>query len=90
MINISGSATVTLSAQTTGVYQGIAIFQSRTSAAPVTITGSGSLIITGTLYAPAATVNVSGNGLLQLLGAASELIAADLSVIGNGVVKVGA
>jgi hypothetical protein len=89
-INISGNASVTLSAATTGTYQGIVLFQSRTSAAPITIAGNASLILTGTLYSPAATVYASGNGLLDLMTAASELIAADMNVSGNGVVKVDA
>ena len=59
-INISGNASVTLSASTSGAYQGVAIFQNRTSTAAITITGNGSLKLTGTLYAAGRPpVNVS-------------------------------
>jgi hypothetical protein len=87
-INISGDATVTLTAMTTGSYQGIALFQSRNSNAVVTIAGNGVLNLTGTLYTAAAAIGVSGNGRLSIMGATSELIAADLSVAGNGIVKL--
>jgi hypothetical protein len=88
VISISGNARVTLTAPSSGTYQGIVIFQSRTSTAGITISDHGSLILTGILYAPKAKIKVSDNALLQLLGDLSELIAADLTVSDNAVVKV--
>ena len=87
-ITISGNASVNLSAQTSGIYKGVVLFQARTATAQIYISGNAALVVTGTLYAPKAKINVSGNGLLQLVGADSELIAADLIVSGNGIVKV--
>jgi phosphodiesterase/alkaline phosphatase D-like protein len=74
-------------------YQGLAIFQDRTSTAAITLSGQGNVNITGTLYAAAATITISGNGHLALAGSASKsfgshLLAADLTVSGNGGVSV--
>ncbi len=60
-INLSGKAVVTLTPLTSGTYQGIVLFQNRTSNAAITISGNASLNSTGTEYAPGATVTLSGN-----------------------------
>lgn len=74
-------------------YQGLAIFQDPTSTAAITLSGQENVTITGIVYAAAATVNVSGNGSLNLRGDAtkefgSHLIVDDLTVTGNGGVSV--
>jgi hypothetical protein len=89
-INISGNASVNLSAQTSGMYEGIVFFQARTATTQVSISGNASLVMAGIFYAPKAKISVSGNGLLQMVGSNSELIAADLIVSGNGILKVNA
>src|SRR5207248_1892552 len=55
-IQITGGGSVTLSPPTSGVYAGINIFQDRSLAAPLTVTGNGALQVTGLIYAPAAAV----------------------------------
>lgn len=94
-LKVSGRGVVDLTAPTSGDLQGVALFLARGGSAGVQITGQGMVDVTGTLYAPSATVNVSGNGKLLLASdsasnIASELIASDLSVAGNGKVNVGA
>jgi len=94
-LKVSGRGVVDLTAPTSGDLQGVALFLARGGSAGVQITGQGVVDVTGTLYAPSATVNVSGNGKLLLASdsasnIASELIASDLSVAGNGKVNVGA
>jgi phosphodiesterase/alkaline phosphatase D-like protein len=74
-------------------YVGLAIFQNSTSAAPILLSGSGDVNITGTIYAASAAVQVSGQGSLHLGGSAtnnfgSHLIVADLIVTGTGGVSV--
>jgi hypothetical protein len=73
--------------------QGIAVFQERASAAPLTLSGQGNVLITGSLYAAGATVQVTGGGSLSLHGDAvrgigAHLLASDLRVTGNGGVFV--
>lgn len=99
-ITISGQAIVKLQAPTSGIWQGISIFEARTSTAPITVSGSGQLILDGTLYAASAKVNVSGNAILALItksmmssggpcaSSGANLIAYDLNVGGNGQVDV--
>jgi hypothetical protein len=93
-ISLSGQAVVTLTAATSGTYQGIALWQHGQCSTPAfAVTGQASLNITGTLYAPHSQVQVSGKGLLNLQGNAANrigahLIAFDLQVTGNGVVTI--
>jgi hypothetical protein len=84
VVSISGLASATLTAPTSGIYQGIALFQSRSSTAAVSVSGNGVLKLTGTLYAAAAQVTLSLNASLKFSGPSGRLIAADLNVSGNG------
>ena len=65
-------------------------FQARTATAQVTLCGNASVVVKETFYAAKSKVNVSGNGVLQLLDSTPDLIAADLIVAGNGIVNVDA
>ena len=77
-----------------GIYQGITLFQSRTSTAPITVTGNGNLTITGTVYAPLAPLFITGNGGTDQQGSpldifGSLLIADDMTITGNGSIRAG-
>ena len=102
-ITISGGASVTLSGLsatqvsdlglTGNGYVGLAIFEDRNYSALLSVTGSGTLNVTGTVYAADAKVEVSSNGSLNLMGDAkkefaSHLLVADLTVSGNAAVSV--
>jgi hypothetical protein len=85
-IDISGLATLNLTAPTSDTYQGMVIFQARDAGqVPINIAGSSLSQIIGGVYAPSSPVQVSGNGDL-ILG--SEFICDTLQVSGNGVVSV--
>jgi hypothetical protein len=93
-LSVSGAGSVTLSPPTSGTYAGITFFQARTSAAPVTVSGSGVLSLGGTLYAAGAAVNVSGSGVLNVQGNGAtafpaRVIAYDLSDSTGGSVVIG-
>jgi hypothetical protein len=81
-INVSGAATLTLSAATTGAYAGITIFQARAATAQLVVSGIGAVNVTGTVYAAAALVNISGAAAIDTFG--TSLIADDLLVTGSG------
>ncbi|HUY91494.1 MAG TPA: TIGR03118 family protein [Pirellulales bacterium] len=88
-VSVTGRGSVSLSAMTSGTYRGIVLFESRGSNAPIRIAGNGFVNLTGTVYAAAATVNISGNGQLFVQGDAAngivaQLVAGDLNVYGNG------
>ena len=83
-ISLAGGGGITLSPMLTGPYQGILLFQDRTSTAPVSVSGNGSvpMTITGTFYAASAELSVTGNGTNDVIG--SQYISYDLKLGGNG------
>jgi hypothetical protein len=83
-VNIAGNGSVTLSPLTSGLYQGLSVFQDRRSTAAVNLAGNGAMNLSGTVYAAAARMNVAGNG--DSLG--SQYVSYDLQVTGNGTVNV--
>jgi hypothetical protein len=85
-VNIQGGANITFSPPTTGIYQGMAIFQDRTSTVPINIAGGGGMKITGTFYAAGATLKISGSGVNNTIG--SQYISYDLSLGGLGNVTI--
>ncbi|HTQ37661.1 MAG TPA: transglutaminase domain-containing protein [Pirellulales bacterium] len=92
-IAIAPNATVTLSAPTDGTYQGIVIFQNRTSTAPIVISG-GTFNLTGIVYAPKAKLYFAGNKNLTISGDSADdlsgaLILADLITSANGAINIG-
>jgi Flp pilus assembly protein TadG len=78
--SITGSGNVTLSPMTSGPYAGITIYHNPNSNSDVSVTGNGSLNITGTIYAANSKLTVTGNG--STIG--SRSISKTLSVTGNG------
>ncbi len=85
-INISGSANVSLSAPTSGEYQGVVLFQNRTNNRAISIAGSATVALTGDVYAPDAQFQVSG-GTTTASGNSSTIpgavIVRDLSASGG-------
>ena len=79
-VSISGNASVQLSAPTTGPYAGIVLFQSRDNTQAIAIGGSAVAKLTGTVYAPAAMVSVTG--LAQFVPEA--LVVNEIQLQGSG------
>lgn len=84
-VSIAGQGLVTMTAMDTGVYKGMLVYQSRTSAVPVSITGNGSFNVRGTFYAANAQMNVSGNGDTSL---GAQYITRTMDIGGNGNVNI--
>ena len=63
-ISLSGSGTYKLTPPTTGTYAGIVIFQTRDNTKAMTVSGAASGM-TGTIYAAAAALTISGSGAAQ-------------------------
>jgi MBG domain (YGX type) len=92
-ISFTGQGEIDLTGLYGGAYQGMVIFQDRTSTAAISLTGQGNVNLVGTVYAAGATLNLTGNGSLNLTGdaqrhLADHLIVADLQITGNGGVSV--
>jgi Tfp pilus assembly protein PilV len=80
-LSLTGSGSVNLAPLTTGPYANILVFQNRTSALPMTLTGSGSVNgYAGLIYAPAAPVSLVGSGSLGV----KSLIAGSLGMTVSG------
>lgn len=87
-ISITGNANsdVTLNHRTDGPYTGLVLFQARTATGDVSIAGNGSFSMTGTIYAPAARIKVTGNGSASGIG--SQWIGRELHLAGNGSINI--
>jgi Flp pilus assembly protein TadG len=82
-ISLTGSGSMTLSPPTSGTYQGITLFQERTSNKQINITAQGNMNMSGSFYAAAAKVSITGQGgYNNSIG--SQWIAYEMSVTGSG------
>lgn len=93
-ITIAGQGAMTLAPMSSGTYRGITVFQDRRSTVPLSISGNGATSIIGIFYAAGATLNLTGNGGLDAQGNAldtigSEYVIDDLTISGNGSVRIG-
>jgi hypothetical protein len=81
-ISITGSGVIQLSPLTSGIYQGISLWQQRSSTNTLTLAGGGAgSDLEGTFYAQHGTLKVSGgNGL----AVGSQYISWDLNIMGGG------
>jgi hypothetical protein len=85
-ISLTGSGSVNLSPPLTGPYQGITIFQDRASTSAISMSGSGGMNVTGTLYAPNAAFTMTGSGSTNIMG--SQLIGSTVVINGSGSIYV--
>jgi len=81
-INISAGGSFTMSPPTSGLYQGITLFQDRNVTNGLSVTGNGSMSMSGTFYAASANLTVAGNGGNNVIG--SQYITDTLKTAGNG------
>ncbi|HVJ80024.1 MAG TPA: hypothetical protein VNC50_03045, partial [Planctomycetia bacterium] len=82
-IHLGGGGTITISPMASGPYQGISVFQSRSSDPDTLfiVQGNGDSDLTGTFYMPTTRCQITGTGD-QRLG--SQYIARTLEVSGSG------
>jgi hypothetical protein len=84
-ITISGSGVLQLTPPTNGIYEGLTLFQSRTSDATANFSGGSSTSLKGTFYLPGALLNASGSSGVVDLG--SQFVLGDLNVSGSATVR---
>jgi hypothetical protein len=85
-IKLTGTGSLTLTPPTSGPYQGMTLFQERTSTAVVTVTGNGSMNITGATYAAKAEMDITGQGGSN--NVASMIVVNNMKVTGQGAINV--
>jgi Putative Flp pilus-assembly TadE/G-like len=86
VVSVTGAAAITLSPPTSGIYQGITLFQDRTSSAPISFTGNGGMTVDGTIYAAHAQLNLIGNNGSNRIG--GQYIVNGLTLAGSGSVRM--
>ena len=91
-INLEGSGSLVLTPPSSGVYQGLTIFQQRgtlTNPAPtLTISGYGNVNITGTIYVAYGNVTLEGKRKNKNNNAGGQIIADTVSASGDGTFDV--
>lgn len=68
-INIGGTGTLRLTAPLTGTYTGLTLLQPTASTNPLTVSGTGNIVVDGAIYAKSAAVTLGGNASGNSLGA---------------------
>ncbi len=64
--NFDSAALMTLSAPTTGAWNGVLFFESRADSNPLALTGLNASVLKGIIYLPNAALDISGVGLMEL------------------------
>jgi hypothetical protein len=80
-VNMSGGATVGLTAPSSGPWQGVLFFQDRANATASTLVGGTAQTMNGALYFPAAHLTYTGGS--STTATATTIIADTLSMVGN-------
>jgi Flp pilus assembly protein TadG len=85
-ISLSGTGTIALNPMTSGTYQGITVFQDRSSTVGATMSGGSNINNTGTFYFPGSRLTLSGTSGVATMGA--QVIAKDITFSGTAGVQV--
>jgi hypothetical protein len=86
-VTINGSGPLSLSAPTSGLYQGITVFVDRTKDVPVNVQGNGSqTVISGTFYDAGGLISLAGNG--GVTNMESQFICRAMNISGNGSINI--
>ena len=80
--DMTGSGDLNLMPMTTGAYSGLTVYLDRSNATSFSMTGSGDSTFSGTVYAPAADIILTGSGTPFLLH--SQMVASTVSLRGSG------
>ena len=81
-VDISAQGYVHLTPPTSGIYQGILLFQERTSNVAASVSGGSNMDLTGTFYFAGAQLNITGSSGFGNFG--SQYISNTLNVQGTG------
>jgi hypothetical protein len=84
-VNFAGGATVNMSAPTTGTYQGILMFQSRTNTQNASLVGGSSQLTSGILYFPVAQLDYKGGSASTTQNA--TIVCDTLNLTGNSYIN---
>lgn len=80
-VSITGTGSIVMSPPASGTYQGLTLFQERSSPNTMTVSGGGYMDIVGTFYTAEGTLQVGGSGDSKV---GSQYISRFLDIVGNG------
>lgn len=80
-VTMAGGATVSLSAPSSGTWQGIQVFQNRTDANAANLTGGRAELMNGPLYFPSANLTDTGGNSAN--ATATTIVANTLTPVGK-------
>lgn len=80
--SVAGGSNLSLTAPTSGTYSGVLFFQARNDNSSLTVSGGGGTTVQGILYAPAASVTLSGGSSGTTM--ALDIVSDTLTVTGSG------
>lgn len=83
-LSMTGKASLNLVPQTTGPYAGLTVFYDRNDNAPLSLVGTSSLSLSGTLYAKSSALSLNGNGSTL----SSLIIVNSATISGNDAIGV--
>lgn len=90
-ISLGGSTTYDISAPSSGTYTGIVIMADPNNTAAMTLSGTSSDTINGTIYAPSEPISISGDSTSSTGYSIDSIIVANsIAVSGNGTVNLNA
>ena len=87
--SITGNGNVTMSAPTSGMYQGVLMFQARNNSSSSSLTGGTGQILNGILYFPAdgTVLHYTGGSSSNINAQASTIVAWNLQLGGNSYIQ---
>jgi hypothetical protein len=91
--NLGSSGTVNITAQRSGVYKGISVFQSRSAPlnnSGISLTGSADFLFDGTIYVPRANLRLWGSSSITTAPKSGYVISNQLTFGGSSDFRVGA
>lgn len=86
-IVMSSNTILNLSAPTSGPYAGIVIFEDRANTTPLSLSSNSAMTLTGTVYAPAASLTLASNAFTNVY---SILVASTIDIAANSTINLNA
>ncbi|MGE0408173.1 MAG: pilus assembly protein TadG-related protein [Amphiplicatus sp.] len=82
-MEVSGNSTINITAPTSGIYSGLAIFGDRDSAGELDLTGNSGVSIVGAVYSPNSDITFTGNNASFAAGQCTQVIGSTVTFWGS-------
>jgi hypothetical protein len=82
-VSFTGNGNIDLAAPTSGMYQGVLMFQARGNTVASALTGGSGQVLNGILYFPSALLHYAGGSASNINSATATIIAYNLQLAGS-------